>query len=99
MTVRHALKQQPRPSRSTDAPPEFSVQEEPFFQLVDELPPLFSRYAELAKAPVDIDWQGLMNLALAGQLKVVTARYGDALVGFCISILSRPLMYKSTLYG
>ena len=96
----HDPKRRQRQRRSASAAPDFSVQEESLFQVVDHLPPLFVRFANAhATAPLDIDWQGLMRLAASGGLVVVTARYHDTVVGICISVLTRPLMYRSTLYG
>lgn len=96
----HDPKRHRRRRHSETASPEFTIQEEPFLKIVDELPPLFVRYGkENGKAPVDPDWQGLLHMAAGGMLRMTTARYGETLVGFCLNILSRPVMYKTTLFG
>lgn len=96
----HDPKRRQRRRLLESVPPEFTVQEEPFLKIVDELPPLFVRFGKAhAKSSVDVDWQGLMRMAASGTLRVVTARHRGLLVGFCLTILSYPLMYKSTLFG
>lgn len=96
----HDPKRRRHRKRSESAQPKFTIQEESFLKIVDELPPIFMRYGvENGKAVVDPDWQGMMHMAATGQLRMVTARYGDILIGFCLNILSRPLMYKTTIFG
>jgi len=96
----HDPKRHQRRKRSASGPPSFAVAAESLFDIIDELPPLFVRYGnEHAVAPTDPDWQTMLHMAANGSLRIVTARYDGALVGFCVNLLTRPLMYKSTLYG
>src|ERR1700740_565016 len=99
------MKTQPVPARrrlpkpSASAAPEFTIQAESLIEIAGELPSLLVRYGkEHAKAPVDPDWQGMLRMTAAGTLRVVTARWNGALVGFCFSVVGPHLMYKSTCH-
>src|ERR1700744_155665 len=100
MKVLHDPKRHRRRRPSETASPEFVVQEEPFLQIIDELPPLFLQYGEEhAKAPIAPDWKHLMTMAASGILKVMTARYNGQLVGFAFSIVGPTIMHAKTIHG
>jgi hypothetical protein len=80
--------------------PEFQVAEESLIEIADQLPAIFVRYGnEHANAPLDVDWQTMFRMSATGMLRLVVARHNKQLVGFCLNLLTRPIMYKSTLYG
>ena len=88
----------PKPSAS--AAPKLTFQPESLVDTASELTPLFVRYsAEIYKAPLDPDWQGLFRLTAAGMLKMVTARFDGLLAGFAISNIGTHIMFKSTPHG
>ena len=98
------LRRRPRPSGTVapkqDLAPKFTVQPEELLAVAGELPPLFVRYGrEINKAPADPDWEGLLRMTAVGMLKLVTARFDGALVGFAFSNIGRHIMYKSTPHG
>jgi GNAT superfamily N-acetyltransferase len=95
-----AIQSPRRPRPSATAAPKFTVQPELLADVAGELPPLFVRYGkEIDKAPADPDWQGLLRMTAVDMLKLVTARFGGTLVGFCFSNIGRHIMYKSTPHG
>jgi GNAT superfamily N-acetyltransferase len=55
--------------------------------------------AELYKAPLDPDWQGLFRMTAVGMLKLITARFDGLLVGFACTNIGQHLMFKSTPHG
>ena len=96
----HDPRRRQPPRRSASAPLELTIQEDPFLAILDEVAPLFARYGqESGKAAVDPNWQGMMQMATIGMLRMVTLRQGGMLIGFCLNLLSRPIMYKTTLFG
>ena len=89
-----------RPLKVVQPAPRFTVQVESFIDIAHELPPLFVRFGkELAKAPVEPDWQSFFNMTLAGVLRTTTARYDGALVGFALNIVGPHMFHKGTCFG
>jgi GNAT superfamily N-acetyltransferase len=96
--TRPARKPLPRPKVSASGAPDF--QEESLVDIASELTPLLVRYgAEIYKAPLDPDWQGLFRMTAMGALKTITARIDGLLVGFACSNVLPHIMFKSTPHG
>ncbi len=85
-----------------DVRPNLSFQAEAFWQIADELPPLFARHwKELGERdiPLDPDWNRMFLSEAQGQLKVTTARCGDVLVGYIFNLIGGHPHSRSTLYS
>jgi GNAT superfamily N-acetyltransferase len=84
--------------------PELTAQEESFYKIARELPPLFERhYQELAldkdQFPLDPDWDRYFGMAATGTLRITTARFGEVLAGYIFNLVGPHLHYKSSLHG
>lgn len=97
-----ARKPQRRPARLVVVKPDeveaphLTAQEEPFYKIARELPPLFFRhYDELSDKAFALapDWDRYLALSLSGNLKITTARFGDVLAGYIFNLLGRHLHY------
>ncbi len=85
-----------------DPRPDLTFQVEAFSKIAAELPPLFARHwQELGEKdlPLDPDWSRLFVMEAQGQLKIVTARYGEALVGYIFNFLGRHPHSQASLYS
>lgn len=95
------LPRRPRPSATVA--PELTFDTEAFAAIANELPPLFVRYGEefpkVDGVVSDPDWAALYRMAMAGTLRVVTARDAGLLVGFAFNVVGPHLMYKGTCHG
>ncbi len=90
------------PPKAVAVRPDLSFQVELFSAIVDELPPLFARHwKELGEQdiPLDPDWNRMFVMEAQGQLKIVTARAGDVLVGYIFNFLGRHPHSRSSLYS
>lgn len=71
-------------------------------EVCDEIGPLWARhYDEIAdhRIPLDPDWDRYGCLADLGNLHVVAARDGGALVGYLFAFVDWHMHYKSTLFA
>lgn len=90
----------PRPS--DQGQPRFAW--ERFSAIAKELPPLFEQHwREIAvnqeNVPLCPHWDRYFDLDLAGVLRVLTVRSGDALVGYHFVFVFPHLHYFSTMWG
>lgn len=104
MPKRHATALRLLPRPSAPATPEVRFQDEPFYIVARELPPLFKKHwRELGRdkddVPLDPNWDVYMEMSIAGKLRVTTARAGDELVGYVFNIVGPHLHYRSTLHS
>jgi hypothetical protein len=81
-----------------------SFQLEAWPEIVEELKPLFPRHwqeigVDRDAIPMDMDYEMYEKYNEIGYLKVVTAREGSKLVGYCMGLSTTHLHYKSTLFG
>ena len=99
--MQHARLPRQRPRRSARAAPDgFVVGEQSLFDIIDELPPLFILYGqEHPRVTIAPDWQHLMRMYAQGILRVMTARYNGALIGFAFSVVGPTIMTRTTLQG
>ena len=96
-----AAKRPNRPAPSAPAKlelvrPTLTAQEEPFPKIARELPPLFlHHYEHLSDKdfPLSPDWDRYYTLALTGNLRITTARFGPTLVGYIFNLVQRHLHY------
>jgi len=100
------LEKKPPQLRVVSAPakPDLRLAVEPFYVIAKELPPLFKQHwREFGRDREDVlldpDWDAYMADAIAGRLRVLTARDGDALVGYVFNIVGSHRHYRSTLHG
>lgn len=84
-----------------------TYQVERWSDLINEFKPLFEKHwlevdNEREAIPLDVDWEGYARIDLANMLCVVTCRDSDSeekLIGYCITIISYPLHYRTTLHA
>ena len=89
----------PLPRPSANAALELTFAVEPLERIAHEMPPLIVRYGqELDEAP-EPDWASLLRMSALGGLLTVTARSGDVLAGFVLTIIGPHLLYRSAKYG
>jgi hypothetical protein len=82
--------------------PDLHFQVESFAAIADELPPLFARHwDELGEKEVELDpdWNRMFVSEAQGQLRIITARYGEVLVGYIFNIIGRHPHSQSTFYS
>lgn len=82
-------------------PERLSFRRETLYQIGRELPPLLVQHSKEVDDPafeLDIDWNAYFALTAAGQLRFLTVRYGDVLVGYVANIVRPHLRFKSTLH-
>jgi hypothetical protein len=92
------------PPTSAAARPELTSQEESFYAIARDLPPLFERHwQELAldkdKFPLEPDWDRYFAMAATGTLRITTARFGDVLAGYIFNLVGPHLHYKSAIHA
>ena len=89
----------PLPKPSVSAAPDLAFAVEPLEQIAHDMPPMIVRYGrELERVPQP-DWASLLRMSALGGLLTVTARSGDVLAGFVLSIVGPHLLYRETKYG
>ena len=87
------------PTPSDRAKPSFKAQ--PLYEIAHELPALLVQHsAEVddGQYPLDVDWDAYFAMALVGQLRFLTARVDDVLVGYIANIVRPHLRFKTTLH-
>lgn len=95
---------QEKPKLALVPPPQLTAQEESFYAIARELPPMFERhYQELAldkdQFPLDPDWDSYFAMAAIWKLRITTARFGDILAGYIFNLVGPHLHYKSRIHG
>lgn len=81
-----------------------TYQQEHYDDIKFEVQPLlFQHWQEIAmykdKIELEPDWSRYEDLANSGKLHIVTVRDDGELIGYYISIISKGLHYKNTVYG
>ena len=79
-------------------------QQEFLSQVQSDIEPLINlHWKEIAlnqdKIKLNPDWEAYANLESEGKLKIFTAREGDKLVGYFVTILGRNIHYKDHVFA
>ena len=76
--------------------------EEQYDDVIDEIKPLLDRHYEEIALDKDViklnpDYSAYKSMNMRGVIKIVTARQGDELIGYCICVVKPHLHYKDSL--